>query len=56
MAIPAKPPLNMETTLVSKSGHNVFDGSCQDVAIVGQPRGKGGAIVEVEPVTQNIPH
>lgn len=56
MAIPAKPSVNMETTLMSKSGHDVFDGSCKNVPIVGEPRGKRGPIVEVKPTTQNIPH
>lgn len=56
MAIPAKPSVNMKTILMSKSGHDVFDGSCENVAIVGEPRGKGGTIVEVKPTTQNIPH
>lgn len=56
MAIPAKPSVNMKTTLMSKSGYYVFDGSCKNMAIVGEPSGKRGAIVEVKPATQNIPH
>lgn len=56
VAIPAKPSVNMKTTLMSKSGHDVFDGPCKNVAIVGEPRGKRGAVVEVKPTTQNIPH
>lgn len=53
MAIPAKSSVNMKTTLMSKSGYYVFNGSCKNMAIVWKPSSKWRAIIEVKPTTQD---
>ena len=46
MTIPAKSSVYVEATLMCPTRDNVFDGSSQDVTIVGQARGKRGTIIE----------
>lgn len=39
----------MVAVLMCPASHHILDGACQDVSVVGQPRGEGRAIVEGEP-------
>lgn len=49
MTVPSKAPVHVEAALVGKASNNVLDGTSQDVTIVGQTSGKGGAVVEGVP-------
>ena len=54
MTIPAKSPLHMEATLVGPACHDVLNGASQDVAIMGQTRGKRRTIIECIPKEENL--
>lgn len=53
MAIPAKPPVHVEPTLVSKPGDNVLYSAGQNVAVMWETSRKGRSIVERVPVSRN---
>lgn len=52
VTVPAEAPVHVEAVLMGKPGHNVLDGSGQDVAIVRQTGGKGRPVIEREPDKQ----
>lgn len=50
MGVPAEPPLYVVPALMSITSHNVFNGSCQNVAVMRKASGKGRTIVECIPI------
>lgn len=54
MTIPAKSSLHMKALLICIAQDNVLDGCGQDVAIMREAGGKGGAIVEGEIRTMGL--
>lgn len=52
MTVPAKPSVHMKAALVGKPGHNVLDGSGQDMTIVREAGGKGRSVIKRVPEKQ----
>lgn len=46
MAIPPRSPFNVVSRLRREAGNSVFDGTGEDVAVVGEAGGEGGTVVE----------
>lgn len=53
VTIPAKPPIHMETALVSEPCDNILDSASENVAIMWETGSKGRSIVESVPATIN---
>ena len=48
MAIPPRSPFNVVSRLRREAGNSVFDGTSEDVAVVGEAGGEGRPVVEGE--------
>ena len=46
MAVPPRTAGDVMTSLTGISGYDIFDGACEDVAVVWQAGGEGRSIVE----------
>lgn len=49
MTVPAEPAVHVEAALVGEASHDVFDGPCQDVTVVGETCGERRPVVERVP-------